>query len=393
MAEPEIALVFSAEPWVEVLHRHCSDHGGARVRQLLVDPVLALEEEYATLVTGHRWPALTPALVDDLHRRGRSVLGVWDRAEPESRTLLTAVGVDGLVANDASAQELVEAIAALPGTTDPRPAMLEGAGVARGGRRVVVGGPSGAGTTEIAIALARALRGRGLPTVLVDVNEVAPGIAVRLALPLEPNIATAIDAVEYHAGTLLDAVTSLNSSDSSGGFDIVAGVPAPGSTRLRAPEVLRVVQALARDHEPVVLDVAAAVRHDASLADRQQPGLAVAVIGDADVLVGVASPTPLGVARFIGWLADVIPLAPDAELHVVVNRAPRSAFRRGEVRAEILGIVRPETITFVPADRRVEDAAWSGGLVKRGSFARAMRDVAEQLVTRDTAVAAARNAS
>ena len=62
MAEPEIALVFSAEPWVEALHRYCSDHGGARVRQLLVDPVLALDEEYATLVSGHRWPALTPAL-------------------------------------------------------------------------------------------------------------------------------------------------------------------------------------------------------------------------------------------------------------------------------------------------------------------------------------------
>ena len=33
MSEPEIALVFTAEPWVEELHRYLSDHGGARVRR------------------------------------------------------------------------------------------------------------------------------------------------------------------------------------------------------------------------------------------------------------------------------------------------------------------------------------------------------------------------
>jgi MinD-like ATPase involved in chromosome partitioning or flagellar assembly len=374
MAEPEIALVFSAEPWVEVLHRHCSDHGGARVRQLIVDPVLALEEEYSTLVTGHRWPALTPALVDDLHCHGRSVLGVWDRTEPESRALLMAVGVDGLVANDASAAELVEAIVALPGPTDARPVTVDRPAAARGGRRIVVGGPTGAGSTEIAIALARALHDRGLRPVLVDVDEVAPAIAPRLGLPLEPNLSTAVDAVEFHSGALHDAVTRLDD------FDVVAGLPAPpGFTRLRAPEVLRVVHSLANHYEPIILDVAAPPRRDFSLGERSQPGLARAVIGSADVLIGISSPTPVGVARFVAWLADVLPLASEAELHVVVNRAPASAYRRGEIRTEILGSVRPESLSFVPADRRVEAAAWAGGVVRRGAFARAVREVAARL--------------
>jgi ATPases involved in chromosome partitioning len=387
MAEPEIALVFSAEPWVEVLHRHCSDHGGARVRQLLVDPVLALEEEYSTLVTGHRWPALTPAFVDDLHRHGRSVLGVWDPAEPDSRALLMSVGVDGLVANDASASEIVEAIAALPGPSDPRPATLDGPAPVRGGRRFVVGGPAGAGSTEIAIALARALHERGSRPVLVDLDHVAPGVAPRLGLPLEPNLSSAVDAVEFHSGALRDTVTSLAL------FDVVAGLPAAsGLTRLRAPEVLRVVHALARDYEPVIVDVAAPTRRDASTGDRSQHGFAHAVIGDAEVLIGIASPTPVGVARFVGWLADVLPLAPDAELHVVVNRAPASAYRRGEIRTEILGSVRPESLTFVPTDRRVDDAAWSGGVVKRGPFVRAVRELAARL-GRPTAHTASSRAS
>ena len=85
--------------WVEELHRHCTDHGGARVRQVLIDPALALEEQYDVLVVSHRWPALTHGLVDDLHARGRMVLGVYDRDEPVGRDLLEAArrGRDGRV--------------------------------------------------------------------------------------------------------------------------------------------------------------------------------------------------------------------------------------------------------------------------------------------------------
>jgi len=369
MVEPEVALVFSAEPWVEALHRYCSDHGGARVRQLLVDPLLALDEEYSTLVSGHRWPALTPALVEDLHRHGRTVLGVWDRDEPESRSLLIAVGVDGLIASDASCKEIVAAITSLPRATDGHQAPIDDIVGARGGRRIVIGGPAGAGSTEIAIALAGALPDRRLRPVLVDLDDVAPSVAPRLGLPLEPNLCSAVDAVEYHSGELRDAVVRV------GDFAVVAGVPAPsGWSHVRAPEVLRVVRALAREFEPVVVDIAA------SFGERSRHGIARAVVSDADVLVGIASASPVGITRFVSWLADVLPFAPDAGLHVVVNRAPASAFRRGEIRSEIFGCVRPESLVFVPADRRVEDAAWSGGLVKRGAFARAVRDVAAAVV-------------
>ena len=78
MSEPEVALVFTAEPWVEELHRHLSDHGGARVRSLVVEQSVALEESYDVLVVSHRWPALTRAFVADVHARGRRVLGVHD---------------------------------------------------------------------------------------------------------------------------------------------------------------------------------------------------------------------------------------------------------------------------------------------------------------------------
>ena len=68
-SEPSIALVFSPDPWVEQLHRFLSDHGGARVRQLVVDPSVLDDEEFDVLVSGDRWPSLTPALVGRLHGR------------------------------------------------------------------------------------------------------------------------------------------------------------------------------------------------------------------------------------------------------------------------------------------------------------------------------------
>ena len=46
-------------PGSKELHRHLADHGGARVRQIVLEPALALEEEYDTLVVSDRWPALT----------------------------------------------------------------------------------------------------------------------------------------------------------------------------------------------------------------------------------------------------------------------------------------------------------------------------------------------
>ena len=71
MSEPEVALVFSPERWVEDLHRHCVDHGGARIRCVVMDPALVLDEEYGVLVVSHRWPGLTVGFVEAVHARGR----------------------------------------------------------------------------------------------------------------------------------------------------------------------------------------------------------------------------------------------------------------------------------------------------------------------------------
>jgi len=108
-----VALVFSPEAWVESLHRHLTDHGGGRVRQVIVDPLLAFDEDYGTLVVSHRWPSLTRTFVDAVHRRNRRLLGVFDPDEPAGREFLVSLGVDRSLPSDASMAEFVDAFNAL----------------------------------------------------------------------------------------------------------------------------------------------------------------------------------------------------------------------------------------------------------------------------------------
>ena len=232
MGEPEVALVFTPDAWVEELHRHLTDHGGARVRQIVVEPEIALEEQYDVLVASHRWPALTHAFVADLHARGRAVLGVCDREEPSARAHLVAVGVDEVIESDLGPRAFVTAMQTLHVRRHEvtRPEAIDVAPPRRG-RIVAVGGPPGVGRTEVAVQLAatrrrRAGRRRRCRTV---------GRARGLGLPIEPNLRTAIDAVEHARGELFDSLTT----DRSGALRVLAGLPNPSAwVHVRPGEVV-----------------------------------------------------------------------------------------------------------------------------------------------------------
>ncbi len=111
--EPSVALVFSPELWVEELHRHLSHHGGARVRQIVVEPSVALDEEYDVLVVSDRWPALTYGFVGAVHECGRGILGVFDPDEPAGKDHLVDLGVDATIAADADVGEFVTVLQSL----------------------------------------------------------------------------------------------------------------------------------------------------------------------------------------------------------------------------------------------------------------------------------------
>ncbi|MDZ4826214.1 MAG: hypothetical protein SGJ13_07080 [Actinomycetota bacterium] len=367
MSEVEVALVFTADPWVEELHRHLSDHGGARVRQLVVEAGVALEESYDVLVVSHRWPALTHALVADLRATGRSVLGVYDREEPASRDHLQAVDVDRMLTSDAGPGEFVEMLQRMRSRRDvgtgPEPEAVTARGLV-----VAVGGAPGVGRTEVAVQLALTMSAP-----LVDADDVAPAVAQRLGLSIEPNLRTAIDAVEHGRGTLAASITT----DSGTGLRVISGLPNPRAwAQVRPGEVVRILDRLVNEEDCVVVDGIGSLE-DVGGPTRSRNAVARALVLEANVLVAVCDAGPVGVARLLTWAMDVRSLAPDTPLVVAVNRAPTARFRRGELYDEITRTLPVIDVVFVPSDRKVTEAAWNGTSVARGGFVRGVTHVGE----------------
>lgn len=377
MSEPEIALVFTAEPWVEELHRYLSDHGGARVRSLVVEQSVALEETYDVLVVSHRWPALTQAFVADVQARSRRVLGVVDRAEAASRPHLAAVNVDAVVESDAGPEAFVRALVALCAEHPRRVGAAPEPLAVRPGRIVAVGGPPGVGRTELAIELAIAVA-RVSTVVLADCDDVAPAVAQRLGLALEPNLRTAIDAVEHGRGDLASCLQQQIGTNLS----ILGGIPNSTSwMQVRPSEVLRVVDRLAVDAEIVVVDGIGSLQ-DLGGPPRGRFATARALAIEADVLVAVCDASPVGVARLLAWIVEARGLAPSTPIVVAVNRAPSAAFRRGELYDEISSSIDVLEVAFVGVDSRVVDAAWDGRPVARGRFTRTVSRLAKVVMAR-----------
>jgi MinD-like ATPase involved in chromosome partitioning or flagellar assembly len=367
VSEPTIALVFSPEPWVEQLHRHLADHGGARVRQIVLDPALALEETYDALVVSHRWPGLTARFVQAVHARGSSVLGVFDPDEPAGEAHLLGLGVDRVVAADTPIAAFVHVIAALGSTTatitpaPPAPAPPVGG---HGARRapVVVTGIPGSGASEIALGIATASARRGA-TVLVDAQEHCPSLATRLGLAIEPGLPAAVEAAEHDLGDLAAMLAPVARH-----LDVVVGAPGAGAAaQLRAVDVAAVLAELADRGACVVVDVAS--DHDAPIGRH--------LVRDAGALVFVAAATPLGVTRTLAWFARTRADLGATPVHVVLNRAPRDRFRRSQLEHEVWRTLGRGSVTFVPTDARIDDAMWRGTIVGRGPFSAAIGRLAD----------------
>jgi MinD-like ATPase involved in chromosome partitioning or flagellar assembly len=374
MSEPEVALAFTPDPWVEDVHRHLTDHGGARVRSIVVEPSVALDESYDVLVAGHRWPALTHALVADVHARGRLVLGVADREEPASRSHLVALGVDAVVESDSGVDGVTRAIVSIAGRAAHHVALPPASLPTRAGMLLTVGGPPGTGRTEIAIQLARALT-RRCSVALVDADDTAPAIAQRLGLALEPNLCAAIDAVEHAQGSLDAALQR----DGRAGMPVVAGIASGRAwMQVRPAEVVRVVDGVADTAAIVVVDGAGALEETATGSGRGRYATARALVVEADGLVVVCDASPHGIARLLAWVGEARALAPDVPTIVAANRAPSARFRRAEIYDEVMCTFPVADVIFVPHDPRVADAAWSGEPVGRGPFVRAVDALAQQ---------------
>ncbi len=390
--ETELGLVVSAREWSERLHRFTVDHGGARVRARILRPEDAVAEDYDILLIDDVTSFLSRRLVQQVQSQGRSVVGVFDTiANPAGQSFLEGLGVDGVIDAHATAEEFVRAVSAFGVTERAAQAVHsddQGAGDEAGhsGQLIVVAASSGgAGATEISVGLANALTSVKDRTLLIDADDVVPAIAQRLGLALHPNIRTSVDAWLHQPDRLERTFHALRRA----ALDVVAGVSNTQDwIELRAGDVVGLASGEAERRSFVVANISSRIEDLAFHGGPPRYGLARAMIGAADQLVVVSGPSPIGVARTLEWIAQVRALAPHRPIHLVFNMAPRSTFKLGELTQEVTRTYAPYSVTVVPDDRRVADAAWDGDIVKGGAFVKGIDDLSSALMNRAVARAA-----
>ncbi len=397
MREPEVAVVYSPREWAERLSRFVADHGGLRIRAKVLDREEALEQRYDVLVVDDFTHFLSRRFVDEVRRAGRRVLGVYDPAEPGGAEELGAAGkerlrrcdVDDVIEAQAPPEEFVAAVTALAATmaipaeeipervlpSEPAGGVgPEEEGGGRGAITVVGAASGGCGATEIAVALAAAAALRGESVVLVDADDVRASVAQRLGLPVWPNIRAAVDAFHEAPERLPEVLTPY----AGGGFDVVCGLSNPADwSMLRPAEIVGVCRDLARLRHHVIVNVGSEVEDLTWLGEPERYGVTRALLAEADVIVAVGIPTPVGVGRVLAWLAAVRALTDGKPTHLVLNRAPGGRFRRAEVEEELRRAGAPAPVTFVPEDPRVWTAGWEGTLPEPGPFRKGVAALAE----------------
>ncbi|MDP9389765.1 MAG: hypothetical protein M3Q48_18075 [Actinomycetota bacterium] len=396
MRELSVGVVFSARPWRAELQRYVRDHVVGVALRLVRDPRVGMDEDIDAMVVDDEASFLTPTYVAALRARAVRVVGVYDPAASDDagRVYLERLGVDLVLPLGCGPEELVaalrtvvpeagvdqrfgELVAGLDLDVDPRSA----------GTVVAVGGPAGAGATEVAVALAAAVAERR-SVVLVDVDEVNPGVARRLGLSLHPHLLDALDAVHHvpepgaeGADPLLDALArpALAAAERLA-FDVVVGLANREDWALaRGGDVAALLDALRARWAAVVVNLGPHLEDLSRWVDRF--GASRGALGVADAVVGVCEASPRGLLRFLDWLAEASPLVPSRPVHALVNRVPRSPFKAAEVverlRTDAGG--RLASVNLAPEDPAVRTAEWAAELVGGRRFRRAVAALEERI--------------
>ena len=389
--EPAVVMAHSPRSWGRLLKQHLMDHGGGRIVASVMAAEDALVNGYDVFVADDTTSFLGVRFVADLQRRGVSVVGVYDPAEGEGsgKQRLLDLRVDEVVHADASPAEFLRVLArtalhspgasdhglsalvadlAGPGAARPDPFEAQGENSQRGRLVIVAGASGGVGATEVAIGMTAQVAFRGENPVLVDADDIGPSVAQRLALPVNPNLRTAIDMVQA-GNNLLEAVLI----GSPANFDVIGGLANRRDWfELRPADVSETMLSLSRMRDHVIVNISPRLEDLPAMGGPARYGVSRSMLALANAVVLVANPTPIGVARVLDWMAEAKPLIETTPLFVAFNAYRGGSFKAAEIEAELRRVYQPGAIVFIPYDKSLMHATWQGVLADRGPFVKAM---------------------
>ncbi len=389
-----VGVALSARPWRGALQRHCRDHESDLAVVLLHDGVDALDGSVDVLVVDDDTSWLSVPFVQSARAAGVAMIGLFDAAEADGfgRRQLQRHGVDTTMDCTVDSERLVDTIRRH--RPDPEMERTFASLLADGGVEIAsspasawvtaVGGPAGAGATEVCVALA-AGSAVGRPLV-IDVDETHPTLARRLGLGLHPHLLTAVDVHRCEPLTV-DDIRRTELRDCLAGvtdrgrgplpFDVIAGLVTRDDWSLVRPEdVVELIGACAADWPAVF------VRLGPCLEDLQRHvgryELSRRAVSSADQIVGVCDASAPGLLRFVDWLVDAVGLVGDRRIDVVLNRAPRSPSQRAQLVEHLRSVAgdRVGEIVCAPNDRRVGRASWQAEVPAWGPFRRSVAELA-----------------
>jgi MinD-like ATPase involved in chromosome partitioning or flagellar assembly len=248
---------------------------------------------------------------------------------------------------------------------------------------VVTGASGGVGATEVAVGVALLLAARADEVVLVDADDVGPAIAQRLGLDVHPNLRTAIDLVHNGSGDPSDSLIGIP----SGGFAVVGGLASRRDWfELRPGDVSTTILELAGSRDSVVINVSSRLEDLPALGGPARYGVTRAMLALADVVILVAAPTPVGVARVLDWVAEAKPLIESTPLFVAFNAIRGGTFKAAEIESELRAVYQPGGVSFIPHDKHLMHATWQGVLPERGPFLRALQPLAASMAPPQSAM-------
>lgn len=394
MAELTFAFGATLDARLGRWSRHIVDHGPGQVVDTVAERRSVLDRPYRILVLAADSPLAEPALVAELQRRGRGVMAVWDPAQPRTKDLAVALGAAAVIDADATPAEFVRAALALVGArpelgsemvvepvplakSAPPPAGFPPAPRPGGAHRVAICGPATEEAALVAVEVARAAATGQRRVVVVDANELNPGVVQQLGLPVLPNLRIAVDAIRDRHHRLVDALLPVP----AGGFWVLGGLADPAQwAELSPAEVAAVVDELAEGCEVVVVHAAGVAEDLSGYGGPDRFGITRRVLAEAHRVLGVGVASPAGIAQLATWLVQVRAVAPHTPVHLALVRAPEDRFRRRELTERLVADLAPASLCLLPADRRAERAGWDGSLLGRGPLRRSIASLAASVV-------------
>ena len=390
-----VLLLAAGEPWESPALADLEAHPGVVVLKRCVD----VDDLLASVTSGQAdvavvsldAPGLDPASITHLRRHAVRPVAVTT-ALPEdldAREHAHRLGISAVVGAGQLAT-LPEVVTSVEDVADPRVRDAEPLPAPDlapdGGRVLVVWGPAGApGRTTVATNLACEVARRGTGVVLVDLDPYGGAVAQQLGVLDE--VSGLLSAARLAgSGQLAERFASVcRALDDH--LAVVTGLPRPDRWReVRAAHVEQLLEQ-ARVLGDVVVDTGFSLEDDAGSDLGGRPGrnaLTLAALEQADEVVVVGAPDPVGLTRLARGLVDLRERTGGVPVRVVVNRMRGSiGWSEKDIAGMVEGFSRVAGLHFLPEDRTATDRALVTGrpLVEGGdsSLVRSLAALADAL--------------